>query len=64
MEANILYRYAMMVLQLAAANLDVLLSVLLGGLITTLVAWWFYVRASKELRSEAVELRHLTTLVL
>ena len=39
-------------------------SVLLGGLVTWLVAWWYYRRAAQELRIEAGEIRHLNTVIL
>ncbi len=63
-ETNVLYEYATAVLRLVAANLDVLLSVALGGVITFVVAWWFYMRAARQLSTEAARLRRLTVLML
>jgi hypothetical protein len=39
-------------------------STLVGGLITWLVAWWYYAKAGKELRKEAAALRNLLTTIL
>ena len=39
-------------------------AVLIGSLVTWVAAWWFYYRASMELRKEAQELRKATDLVL
>jgi len=40
------------------------LGVLLGGVITFLVSWWFYVRAASELRQEADRLRDQVDIIL
>ena len=43
---------------------DTFFGVLIGGIITFLVARHYYQRAARELRDEAKKLRHLTTLGL
>ena len=40
------------------------LSVLAGGTISGLISWYYYKRAGDELRDEADELRHYTSVVL
>jgi hypothetical protein len=40
------------------------MGVVLGGVITFLCSWYFYSKAATQLKSETVELRRLTTLVL
>jgi hypothetical protein len=44
--------------------METVLSILLGGLITIVVSWNFYVRAAKDLRAETVRLRQRVDLVL
>jgi hypothetical protein len=39
-------------------------SVMVGGVITWIVSWWYFKRAGDELRAEARELRKLTSLAL
>jgi hypothetical protein len=38
------------------------IAVIVGGLITWFISWRYYQRAAEELRNEASELKHLTTL--
>lgn len=53
-----------MVELISTINWNVVVSTAVGGVITLIVAWIFYVIAAKDLRSEAAQLRKLTTLVL
>jgi len=41
-----------------------LIGVLVGGVITWLLAWYYYRRASEELKEESAELRRLNNLML
>ena len=43
---------------------SVVVGVVVGGVITLLCSWLFYLKAAKGLKSEAAEVRRLTTLVL
>jgi len=49
---------------LSLQYVQIFLSVLIGALVTWLVARIYYVKASKELRKEAEKLRHLNELIL
>ena len=44
--------------------METFLGIVLGGLITFLASWFFYRRASEDLRQEADELRHYLGITL